>query len=162
MTEQAQAVLTLLRERGIPFDVAEHVPVYTIEEMLSLHLPDAGSVAKNLFLRDDKRWNYYLLVIREEKTADLKALRERIGARPLSFASENDLERFLKVPKGSVTPFGVLNDQERKVRVIFDVSFQGSRIGVHPNDNTATVWLRTEDLTALLEEHGNAVSFAEL
>lgn len=162
MTEQAQAVLTLLRERGIPFDVAEHVPVYTIEEMLSLHLPDAGSVAKNLFLRDDKRWNYYLLVIREEKTADLKALRERIGARPLSFASENDLERFLKVPKGSVTPFGVLNDQERKVRVIFDVSFQGSRIGVHPNDNTATVWLRTEDLTALMEEHGNAVSFAEL
>ena len=125
MTEQAQAVLTLLRERGIPFDVAEHVPVYTIEEMLSLHLPDAGSVAKNLFLRDDKRRNYYLLVIREEKTADLKALRERIGARPLSFASENDLERFLKVPKGSVTPFGVLNDQERKVRVIFDVSFQG-------------------------------------
>ena len=75
MTEQAQAVLTLLRERGIPFDVAEHVPVYTIEEMLSLHLPDAGSVAKNLFLRDDKRRNYYLLVIREEKTADLKALR---------------------------------------------------------------------------------------
>ena len=66
------------------------------------------------------------------------------------------------MPKGSVTPFGVLNDQERKVRVIFDVSFQGSRIGVHPNDNTATVWLRTEDLTALLEEHGNAVSFAEL
>ena len=162
MTEQAQAVLTLLRERGIPFDVAEHVPVYTIEEMLSLHLPDAGSVAKNLFLRDDKRRNYYLLVIREEKTADLKALRERIGARPLSFASENDRERFLKVPKGSVTPFGVLNDQERKVRVIFDVSFRGSHIGVHPNDNTATVWLRTEDLTALLEEHGNAVSFAEL
>ena len=162
MTEQAQAVLTLLRERGIPFDVAEHVPVYTIEELLALHLPDAGSVAKNLFLRDDKRWNYYLLVIREEKTADLKVLRERIGARPLSFASENDLERFLKVPKGSVTPFGVLNDQERKVRVIFDASFRGSHIGVHPNDNTATVWLRTEDLTALLEEHGNAVSFAEL
>ena len=152
----------LLDRRGIPCEVVEHPAVYTMEELAALHLPGQERVVKNLFLRDDKKRNYYLVSMAGNKTADLKALRERIGARPLSFASENDLERFLKVPKGSVTPFGVLNDQERKVRVIFDASFRGSHIGVHPNDNTATVWLRTEDLTALLEEHGNAVSFAEL
>jgi Ala-tRNA(Pro) deacylase len=35
-------------------------------------------------------------------------------------------------------------------------------IGVHPNDNTATVWLRADDLAALIREHGNPVHIAEL
>ena len=35
-------------------------------------------------------------------------------------------------------------------------------IGVHPNDSTATVWLRADDLTALIQEHGNPVHIAEL
>lgn len=35
-------------------------------------------------------------------------------------------------------------------------------IGVHPNDNTATVWLRVDDLAALIREHGNPVHIAEL
>ena len=35
-------------------------------------------------------------------------------------------------------------------------------IGVHPNYNTATVWLRADDLAALIREHGNPVHIAEL
>ena len=162
MTEQAQAVLTLLRERGIPFDVAEHVPVYTIEEMLSLHLPDAGSVAKNLFLRDDKRGNYYLLVIREEKTADLKALRQTLESRPLTFASEADLRALLGLEKGSVTPFGLLNDTDHRVRLLLDGAFRGGSIAVHPNENTATVYLRTADLENLLRRRGVSVGYLDL
>ena len=30
-------------------------------------------------------------------------------------------------------------------------------IGVHPNDNTATVWLKAEDLVRLIGEHGNRI-----
>ena len=30
-------------------------------------------------------------------------------------------------------------------------------IGVHPNDNTATVWLQTDDLIAMIQAHGNQV-----
>ena len=60
---------------------------------------------------------------------------------------------------GAVTPLGLLNDQEHKVTFFLDKSFlEGSGlIGVHPNDNTATLWLRTEDLIALLRDHGTAV-----
>lgn len=43
-----------------------------------------------------------------------------------------------------------------------DVEFKGNIIGVHPNDNTATVWMKTEDLIQLIREHGNEVKFVEL
>lgn len=36
-----------------------------------------------------------------------------------------------------------------------DVAFQGGKIGVHPNDNTATIWMRTDDLLHLIRENGN-------
>lgn len=62
------------------------------------------------------------------------------------------------------TPPGVLNDTDRRVHVFLDAAFlePPARIGVHPNDNTATVWLHTKDLIALIEEHGNALTITEL
>ena len=63
-----------------------------------------------------------------------------------------------------MTPFGLLNDTQCRVHFYIDRDFwQGSGlIGVHPNDNTATVWLKARDLTALLQEHGTAVDIVEL
>lgn len=74
------------------------------------------------------------------------------------------LRALLGLTPGSVTPPGVLNDTERRVHVFLDAAFlePPARIGVHPNDNTATVWLHTKDLIALIEEHGNALTITEL
>lgn len=157
-----EQVLELLRELNIPYQMVAHAAVYTIDEMERLHLPQAEWVAKNLFLRDDKKRNYYLLSLREEKRVDLKALRTTLGSRPLTFASEGDLEAILGLKKGAVTPFGVLNDEARRVQVLLDRDFQGRQMGVHPNENTATVWLATEDLLRVIRCHGNDVTFLEL
>ena len=35
-------------------------------------------------------------------------------------------------------------------------------VGVHPNDNTATVWLKTEDLIRIIEEHEHDVTLVSL
>ena len=65
---------------------------------------------------------------------------------------------------GAVTPLGLLNDAECKVQLYLDAAFFAAPglIGVHPNDNTAIVWLRADDLAALIREHGNPVHVAEL
>ena len=63
---------------------------------------------------------------------------------------------------GAVTPLGLLNDAQRRVRWFLDRDFLGGRIGVHPNDNTATVWLQTEDLLELVKEHGNSVELSDI
>ena len=111
LSEQAQTVLSVLQTAHIEYHVKEHIPVYTIDEMSALHLPDGEAVAKNLFIRDDKKRTYYIVVIRQEKTANLKALRQTLGSRPLSFASEDDLWKYLKLTKGAITPLGALNDE---------------------------------------------------
>ena len=151
-------------DKNIPFEWVEHKAVYTIEEMEELGLESMDEIAKNLFLRDQKGKRHFLIVIRADKQANLKELGEKLGIGKLSFASEERLEKYMKLKKGAVTPLGVLNDEDCAVEVFFDEDFVGmEKIGVHPNDNTASVYLKTEDLLGIIREHGNTleiVSFA--
>ena len=64
---------------------------------------------------------------------------------------------------GAVSPLGILNDTELKVRFYIDKDFMNDShlIGIHPNDNTATVWLKVEDLVGIVKEHGNEVNIIE-
>lgn len=162
MSQKRDVVLRTLAERNIPYQLWEHSAVYTIEEMDALDLPAPEAVVKNLFLRDAKGRRYFLVVLSKEKQADLRALGERLGVK-LSFASPERLAACMGLEKGSVTPFGVLNDQERKVEVLLDQDLRTRPlVAVHPNENTATVALAPEDLLQVLEDHGNSVTWLEL
>lgn len=158
------AVYRLLTERGIWHEITEHPAVYNMEEMAAVDLPYPEADGKNLFVRDDKKRQYYLLTLRGDKRVDLKAFRQANGTRPLSFASAEDLQAKLGLLPGAVTPLGALNDREGQVEVFLDQDFLAppGLIGVHPNDNTATLWLRTEDLIALLRDHGTVVHVVSL
>ena len=116
--------------------------------------------AKNLFVRDSKRRDYYLLTVRGDKRVDLKQFRQQNQTRSLSFASAEELGELLGLIPGAVTPLGLLNDGDRRVSFYLDASFcrpEAQKIGVHPNDNTATLWLQVEDLLRLIRAHGNPV-----
>ena len=158
------AVYRLLTERGIWHEITEHPAVYNMEEMAAVDLPYPEADGKILFLRDDKKRHYYLLTLRGDKRVDLKAFRQANGTRPLSFASAEDLQAKLGLLPGAVTPLGALNDREGQVEVFLDQDFLAppGLIGVHHNDNTATLWLRTQDLITLLEDHGAVVHVVPL
>lgn len=146
-----------LNEKSISYEVTEHEPVFTMAEMLEAGLPHPEIVAKNLFIRDDKKRNYYLISVMGERTVDLKAFQKQFGTRRISFASEEDLMSILGLHRGSVTPFGLLNDAEAKVQLYIDKSFADGKIGIHPLENTATVWIAGRDLIHIIREHGNSV-----
>lgn len=157
-----QNILRLLDEAGISYRIAEHPAVYTMEEMHALHLEQEDAIARNLFLRDDKKRNWYLLVLHGDRPVDLKELRQIIGSRPLSFASETALKEMMGLEKGSVTPMGVLNDEKHIVQVLIDSEYEHQTIGVHPDSNTATVWLNCDDLVRLLKQNGSGVSYLKI
>lgn len=163
METARKKVYDILDSMNIPYEVFEHPAVHTIEEMDALSLDGGDFVAKNLFVRDDKKKRFFIIVLKKDKTADLKALRDRLGSRPLSFASEESLMSVLGLEKGSVTPFGVLNDDALKAEVVIDSDImEMARVGVHPNDNTATVFLMPRDLMSAISRHGNFVSCVKI
>ena len=157
-------IYDFLKSKGIPFEVTEHKAVYNMAEVAEIDIPYPEADAKNLFVRDDKRQNYYLITVKGDRRVDLKKFRREHQTKPLTFASEDELEAILALNPGSVTPFGLLNDEDRKVRFFLDGDFlEGAGlIGVHPNENTATVWLKAEDLLEIIREHGNRAETVKL
>jgi Ala-tRNA(Pro) deacylase len=146
---------------NIAFEMKEHPAAHTIEEMESMGICD--DVVKNLFLRDAKGARHFLVVLSKEKQGDMKKISEQLGCSRLSFASEERLLRCLKLTRGSVSPLGVLNDSDASVEVVFDKTLRGrKRVGVHPNDNTATVWLSFDDLHGIVRGNGNSIRFIDL
>ena len=157
-------VYEFINKRNIWYEITEHEAVFSMDELSKVEVPYPEYVAKNLFVFDDKKRNYYLITVRGNKRVDLKKFREKNNTRPLSFVSPCDLESILNLKPGSVTPFGLLNDKELKVQFFLDKEFLDDKkiIGIHPNDNTATIWLKTCDLIEIIKEHGNQINIVEI
>ncbi len=149
-------VYSCLDSCNIKYEITEHKAVFNMAQLEEVELPYPDNQAKNLFVRDKKR-NYYLITIKGDKRVNLKEFSQNHGLKALSFASYDALMQLLKLDPGSVTPFGLLNDIDKEVKLFIDEDFKGGLMGVHPNDNTATIWLRYEDLIRLIKEHGNEV-----
>lgn len=159
-----QEIYDFIKKKNIWYEMTEHKAVYNMQELNDIQLPYKERDGKNLFVRDDKKRNYYLITLKGDKKLDLKTFSDSYHTRRLSFASENDLSNLLGLKSGSVTPLGLLNDNDSKVIFYLDEDFLNDNgiIGVHPNDNTATVWLKALDLIDIIQEHGNPVNVIKI
>lgn len=101
-------VYALLNDKGIPYEAVEHEAVFTMKEMERAGIDAHGCICKNLFLRDAKGRQHYLVTVPDERRVDLKWLSTALGSSKLSFASAERLDTYLKLPQGSVSPFGIL------------------------------------------------------
>ena len=98
------------------------------------------------------------MVLAKNKKADLKELASQLGSTPLSFASPQRLQKYLCLEKGAVTPLGMINDVNCAVEVVFDRDLADQKVlGVHPNENTATVWISYENLLKFAESCNHTV-----
>ena len=151
-----EIVYERLQELGIPYTVSDHPPVFTMEDMRREGLDAQGVLCKNLFVRDAKGKRHFLVVAREDTPVQLQALGETLEAGKLSFASPQRLETYLSAVSGAVSPLDILWDEAHCVTVVLDETLRDEpRLGVHPNDNTATVWLSWADLLRFVEAQGN-------
>ena len=163
ITENEQKVYDVLEKLGISYTRYEHEAVYTIEELDKQNINFEGKHCKNLFVRNRKGDIHYIIVVEGSKKVDLKKLSEQIGSTPLSFGSEERLYKHLGLKPGSVSPLGIINNSDKKVKVVIDKDLTNlDNIGVHPNVNTATVALSYEDLQKIFKWCGNEVRCIEI
>lgn len=150
-----EQIYRYLKQKNIWYEITKHKAVYNMKDLQDIDLPYPEGDAKNLFVRDDKKRNYYLITVKGTKKVDLKEFRHQNNTRPLSFVNEKELLELLNLKPGSVTPLGLLNNKEHKVEFFIDNELleEPGIIGVHPNENTATVWLKTRDLITILKEN---------
>ena len=119
-----QDIYAYLKENGIWHEITEHAAVFNMEELDAVELPYPNCDAKNLFVRDDKRRSYFLITVKGDKRVDLKEFRKTYGTKPLTFVKPDELADILGLTPGSVSPFGLLNDAEKKVVFYLDAAFQ--------------------------------------
>ena len=98
-----QEIYDFIKNKNIWYEITDHKAFFNMEELSEIEIPYPEYGAKNLFVRDDKKRNYYLITVKGNKRVDLKEFRNDNNTRPLSFASEQDLMSIMNLIAGSVT-----------------------------------------------------------
>lgn len=147
-------IYEVLDKLNISYEEIEHEAVFTVEEANCLKEKIDGIGCKNLFLTDKKK-NYFLYLLKDDKRADLKLLASRLNVSKITFANDEELSNFLGLTRGSVTPLGIINDNDNKVLLIIDRELVGKKVLVHPNTNTNTISISYVDLVKFIEFVGN-------
>ena len=143
-----------LDELGIAYTHHEHPPVYTVAEASTFYTQIPGGHCKNLFLRDRKKSNW-LVVAQHDTPLELKRLNELLQTSKLTLGRPERLWEILGVIPGAVTPFALLNDVERQVRVVVERRLlEHDTLNFHPLVNTVTTGITPEDLLRFLEAEG--------
>ncbi len=141
----------LLDRLGIAYTRVDHEHADTIEACKEIEKLLGCEICKNLFLTNRQMTEVWLLLMPGEKPFKTKLLSKQIGSARLSFASPEQMLRYLDITPGSVSVLGLMNDSEKKVRLLIDRDLLGQEsIGMHPCINTSSLRVKTADLTEKL------------
>lgn len=155
-----QQIFDILDELQIEYTNYEHDPVFTCDEAKGVDIP--GYRVKSLLLRNKKATNFYMVVLPDSKKLDTNIIRSIFDDSKMSFASEERMMEKIGLKPGSVSPFALVNNQERDIRVVFDQKLQFQEIGFHPLQNDNTVVLQMEAVEHFLENLGIEYVYSEL
>ncbi len=173
-----EVVLNYLREHDIPFTCYNHPEGKTIEEAKRWWHDDGSVHCKNIFLRNHKGNRHYLVCFHCDHDLDIHDLEARLKATlqaqglpscgKLSFASPERMMKYLGLEPGSVSPFGLINDEEHHVHLFLDEILRpdaeggGSALSFHPNDCRGTVVIERADFERYLKAVGNTYEYLKL
>ncbi|MBQ0049742.1 MAG: prolyl-tRNA synthetase associated domain-containing protein [Bacteroidales bacterium] len=168
--ERAERVYSYLREHDIPYNCYTHPEGKTIEEAKRWWKDDGSVHCKNIFMRNHKGNQHYLICYHCDHVFDIHDLEARLKAKlqaqgkpscgKLSFASPERMMRYLGLEPGSVSPFGLINDEEHHVQLFLDECLQTAPLlSFHPNDCRGTVVIEREAFLCYLASVGNAYEY---
>ncbi len=140
-------VYELLEALDIQYHRVDHDEAATIDECLEIESVLGTKICKNLFLCNQQKTKFYLLMMPGDKHFSTKEFSKKIGSSRLSFAPPEFMERYLNLTPGSVSFLGLMNDCDNNVTLVIDKDVTADEsIGCHPCINTSTLKLKTSDI----------------
>lgn len=159
IAEVEKPVYDVLNELNIPYMRVEHEATATCEEADQVMGHLTGNPSKSLFLTNKKKTAFWLVLMNGNKPLNIKEFSPLIGEKHVSFASEEKMVEKLSLTPGMVSVFGLINNQEHDVNVIVDTELrEREKITFHPNINTATIEIPTNDMYRFIEHMGNPMT----
>jgi len=161
--EKREKVYALFDRLGIKYRIVEHPPLFSAADNKEHRVNIGAIIFKNLFLHNKAKTAYYLLSLPLEKRADLKFVARLLEESRLSFGGEDELMEKLNIKPGSVSFLNVIDAPAEGMTLLLDKSaLDYDLIGVHPNDNTATVIFSPREIPRILDACGVAYKFLDL
>lgn len=156
-------VIKKLNEMNIEYELVEHAPALTTEQADEFIEGIDGVRTKTMFLTNKKKKNFYMVIMDDSKMMDMDRFKDMVDEKKIKMASEESLYEKMMLPAGVVSPFGLLNNEDKDIRVYVDKEIVGEdRMSFHPNTNEKTIFVKTEDLFKFLENINYEVSVIEL
>lgn len=141
-----QRCYALLDSLQIPYRRADHARAATMEICREIETVLGCPICKNLLLTNRQQTDFYLLLMEGEKVFKTKYLSKALGCARLSFAGDEQMEQLLDITPGSLSILGLMNDSEKKVRLVIDKPvLEHTEIGFHPCLNTSTLAVSMKD-----------------
>ena len=140
-------VYDLLDRLSISYDRVDHQEMMTIAQCEEVDKALGISICKNLFLCNQQKTKFYLLMMPGMKKFVTKEVCKLIPSPRLSFANETYMEEFLNITPGSVSIMGLMNDKENRVKLLIDREVaEAEYLGCHPCINTSSLKMKTTDV----------------
>lgn len=159
-----ERVYDLLERLDVPFERVDHDAVGTIEGCAEIEKLLDIEICKNLFLRNSKGDQYYLLMLPGDKHLVTKDLAKKIGSTRLSFGTPEKMEEYLDITPGSVSVLGLMNDHGNNIQLLVDNDIKKwEYFGCHPCINTSSLKIKTADLfSKILPAVGHEPVFVDI
>lgn len=140
-------VYALFAKLKIPFERVDNDVVEAMEECKEVDQALRTEIRKSIFLCNQKKTSFFLVVLPADKQLDTAALGKKIGVSKLSFAPEADMEKYLGQKPGAASVMGLVNDEDEYVQLIVDKEVADEEwFGCNLGINTAHLKMKTEDL----------------
>ncbi|MFX1281847.1 MAG: prolyl-tRNA synthetase associated domain-containing protein [Promethearchaeota archaeon] len=152
-----------LSDNHIEYILHTHPAVFTVPEakIHTGYIP--GTHCKNLFLKNKKTGQLYLVTIPYDKRLDLNQFRRMISAPKVRFAGPKDLLEVLGITPGAVSPLGLVNDTKDKVIfMIEETIWKAKEICCHPNVNTETLQIPGSEFQKLIKATNTTMEIKNL
>ncbi len=148
------AVYELLDKLNIPYERIDHDAADTMEACEVIDQKLGVTMCKNLFLRNQQKTTFFLLLIPGDKKFMTKDLSKQLGISRLSFAEPEFMEKYLNITPGSVSVLGLMNDKDWYVDLLIDKDvLDAEYIGCHPCMNTSSLKIKTSDIIKKFLKH---------